>query len=142
VSTEQIASLCDDFTDPKLPEYVGYKGIVDYIDSLQVTDDELRSVEVSTSSATVDRDVASMLNTFREQLIARHRASVDGFKGCPEGPIAPQRFRDGLLTLGLYLKEADLQKLLRKYRCNMRADVDWRAFCRDIESIKILDGGY
>jgi Ca2+-binding EF-hand superfamily protein len=138
----QIRSLCDDFTDPKLPEYVGYKAIVDYVDALQVGDEELRSVQVSASNATIDREIASLLNAFREKLVARHRVPADGFRGCKPGGISPQEFRDGLIALGLYLKEADLQKLMRKYRCNMRADVDWGAFCRDIETSKTLDAGY
>jgi Ca2+-binding EF-hand superfamily protein len=138
----QVRALCDDFADPKLPEYVGYKAIVDYVDALQIGDDELRSVQVNASNATIDREIASMLNAFREKLVARHRAPADGFRGCKPGGIPPQEFRDGLIALGLYLKEADLQKLMRKYRCNMRADVDWGAFCRDIESSKTLDGGY
>jgi hypothetical protein len=142
VTPAQIRTLCDDFSDPKLPEYVGYKAIVDYVDALQVGDEELRSVQVNASNATIDREIASLLNAFREKLAARRRAPADGFRGCKPGGIPPQEFRDGLIALGLYLKETDLQKLMRKYRCNMRADVDWGAFCRDIESSKTLDGGY
>jgi hypothetical protein len=139
---DQIQSLCDDFADPKLVEYVGYKPLVEYVDRLQVSDAELRSVAVNASNATIDREIASLLNCFREKLVVRRRIPADGFRGCKPGPITGQEFRDGLLTLGLYLKEADIQKLMRKYRCNMRADVDWEAFCRDIENSKILEGGY
>jgi hypothetical protein len=137
---DQIASLCNDFTDPKLPEYVGYKPLVEYVDRLQIGDDELRSVRVNASNATIDREMAALLNSFREKLAARRRTPADGFRGCNAGPISPNEFRDGLLALGLYVRETDLQKLMRKYRCNMRADVDWKAFCQDIESSKTLDG--
>jgi hypothetical protein len=37
-SGDQIAALYDDFTDPKLHEYVGYKPLVDYVDALRVSD--------------------------------------------------------------------------------------------------------
>jgi hypothetical protein len=43
--------------------------------------------------------------------------------------------------LGLVLSDGDVQKLMRKYRCNLRADVDWAAFCRDIEASRTLEFG-
>jgi Ca2+-binding EF-hand superfamily protein len=67
-----------------------------------------------------------------EKLVARHSGPADGFRECQPGGI----------SLGLYLREAEVQKLMRKCKCNIRGDVDWRAFCNDIEKSKTLTGGY
>jgi Ca2+-binding EF-hand superfamily protein len=140
-SADDIAHLCDDFGDPKMPEYIAYKSLVDNVDALQIGDDELRAVEVNAEARGIDRETCALLNSFREKLIARRRSARDGFKGCRPGGITPQEFREGLLTLAFVLKEAEIQKLIRKYRCNLRSDVDWAAFCSDIEASRTLDFG-
>jgi hypothetical protein len=124
-----------------MTEYIAYKPIVKYVDALDVGDEELRSVSVSASKATIDRETWSILNTFREKLLARRRSPHDAFRGCPAGGIAQREFREGLASLGIFLRENEIQKLMRMYRCNLRADVDWSAFCRDIEASRTLDFG-
>jgi Ca2+-binding EF-hand superfamily protein len=140
-SASEVQHLCDDFSDPKMAEYIAYKPIVHYVDALDIGDEELRSISVSASNATIDREIWAMLNMFREKLLARRRSPYDAFRGSATGGIAQKQFREGLANLGLVLREGEIQKLRRKYRCNLRADVDWAAFCRDIEASRTLDFG-
>jgi hypothetical protein len=135
-SAADLQHLCDDFA-----EYITYKPILEYVDALDVGDDELRSVSVSASNATIDREVSAMLTTFREKLLTRRRSPRDAFKGCATGGIPQSQFRERLATLGLVLMEGDIQKLMRRYRCNLWADVDWDAFCRGIESSRTINFG-
>jgi Ca2+-binding EF-hand superfamily protein len=134
-----LEHFADDFEDPKWADYVIYGPIVDYLEALPAPEEEpARTQSMRGASATDDREIYSMLNTFRGKLVARHKAAADVFRGCnPEG-VSQQEFRERLSNLAIVLREMEIQRLIRKYRRPMAAEIDWVAFCRDIETSKTL----
>jgi Ca2+-binding EF-hand superfamily protein len=138
-SQADIDHLAQDFADPKMPDFIRYDPLLEYIDSLNVRKEEVRSISTRGASAVEEREMASMLNAFRGKLQARHKSAADAFRGCSPDGISQQEFRERLSALAIVLREIEIQRFIRKYRQNMGSDIDWVAFCRDIENSRTLE---
>lgn len=138
LTNAEVQNLLQNFSDTRNPEIFNYRRFCDSIEQMQVMETDLATMKVDSHTSTMDREVASLVNAIRERLQARRRKLRDVFAGCSPNGISMRDFRSKLDELGLVFREADIQKLIRNYKCNMQSDVDWQRFCDDVETSKTL----
>ncbi|OHT13437.1 hypothetical protein TRFO_16425 [Tritrichomonas foetus] len=134
----QLQNFIHDFGDQRLQEMFNYKKLIDILDEMKISNEELASLKLDTTTAQCDKEIASLINSIRERLISRRKSPAMVFNGCNPMGISSREFRERISESGLFFMEADMQKLLRLYRCNYNGDVDWVTFCRNVESSKTV----
>lgn len=135
LTTDEESSLKHDFEHDTRAEMLDYTKIMTVLQSIQLTQADLRSIKCAPANARVqDQDIAVLNNSIRERLDARHKKIRLLFKGCSEEGIDQREFREVLNSFGIMLREFEIQKIVKKYRCNKQGDIDWLSFVEDVES--------
>jgi Ca2+-binding EF-hand superfamily protein len=81
-----------------------------------------------------DREKLALASSLRERIQARKKRVRDAFPdGTPE-PMPDREFRNALQSLGLAIREAEMQRILKYYRTSRKKEVDWQQFVTDVET--------
>ena len=139
ITQEEEEALFKAFESQRLPKCVNYRKVLHCMQEETVTDTDLAAtkIAVTTTNAGED-DLVSICTALHSKLAARRKSARCVFIGLGEGPIPYQQFQQCVRNYGLVLSAPDLQTICRKYRVNLRGDVDWVAFCNDVDSMKTL----
>lgn len=137
-SQDQLQHFIDDFTDPRLPELFNYQRLIELLDDMHISHEQLASLKLDTAKSLKDKEIAPLINSIRERLYSRRKRPMNVFDGCNRNGITPREFRERISESGLILMEADMQKLLRIYKCNYNGDIDWLTFCQNVDSSKTV----
>lgn len=138
LTQNQIQHFIDDFGDQRLNEMFNYKKLIDMLDEMTISTQELQAIKLNTSDSIKNKEIASLINSIRERLYSRRRRPMNIFSGCDRNGISSREFRSRINESGIVLTEADMQKLLRTYKCNYNGDVDWFTFCQNVDSSKTV----
>lgn len=135
----EIERLGKAFEAQKMPEKINYKKLVVAVDSETVTDSDLASTMVRRSlTNSGEWKLISVLNLIHNKLRDRRKTAQMAFVGLPDEPISVDEFKSRVATFGILIPTADLQCVIKKYRTNLRGDIDWRSFCDDLDSMKTV----
>lgn len=86
----------------------------------------------------VAHEVANTCCQIHQKLIGRHRSIDVAFVGIASAVISIQEFKDRLVPLDLVLRTNQLQAIIRNYRVNLTDQINWKAFCADVNASKTV----
>ena len=136
---EEKRKLSEAFAAQKMPEQINYKKLVVAVDSENVTDSDLAAAPVRRSMTNSGEwELISVLNLMHNKLRDRRKTAEMAFVGLSNDPIPVDEFKARVASFGILIPTADLQTVIKKYRTNLRGDIDWRGFCDDVDSIKTV----
>jgi Ca2+-binding EF-hand superfamily protein len=137
---EELENLCRTFRDVTRPELFAYRIFGAAVDREDVSGEEcVSSPGCAALPGDVEREVAANLVHIREKLLARNRRVGALFTGVQEDVVSAAEFQRRLEGLHILLKSNQIQGILRKYRVGVGSgDVDWKAFCRDVERSRTI----
>lgn len=133
-SSEQIEKLLETYEDQRAPTSCEYKRMCIDIENQTVTNDDLASFKIE--SLTMDNKLANVLSIVKEKLYSRRKRPEDIFKGITEPLISSSQFRTLCSEIGLVLREQEMQTIFKYCRTNMRGDIDWKSFCKQVDEMK------
>jgi Ca2+-binding EF-hand superfamily protein len=84
-----------------------------------------------------DRDLLILILSLQDRIRARRRRVRDAFPDSLGPTISEQEFREAIGSFGLFIRELELQRLLRYYRAKAQRDVDWKRFVLDVETTRV-----
>jgi hypothetical protein len=84
-------------------------------------------------------ELVNTLNTLHSKLVVRRKKADCVFEDCTCDLISAGEFAKRLNGYGLVIGAADAGRVVRRYRANLRGDVNWRKFCEDVDSIRTLE---
>lgn len=138
-SENELNDLVNAFTDTRMPERFNYKRLCTAIDEAEIQELDRTSIKLTkTISNDGDYAMVSIINTLHEKLTARRRSAKSTFNDLPDDPIPVSDFRERISNYGLIISQADMSKIITKYRANMNGDIDWKQFVEDIDSSRTL----
>jgi hypothetical protein len=129
------------FTAQGMPEQIQYRVLLDQMENETITNDDLVSAKiVKSQSNSGEYELVNALITIHGKLFARRRRANDVFLGLSDDPIPVSDFRQRFQNYGLIISVPDLERIARKYRVNLRGDIDWKTFAVDCDTIKTIEG--
>lgn len=130
LTKDEYSELVDYFSDSRIPERFHYKKISTIADAFASED---INGDYIGDLGNPSQELAAMLNLFKDYLYARRLRPSDLFKGVKENYIAVDDFKRRLDAANLTSRGEKTQMLVRRYRMNLRNDIDWKRFCHEIE---------
>ena len=139
ISKEDERKICYVFAAQKMPEQINYKKLLNVLYAESVTKADLSSSMIPrTTTNSGEHELISIINTIHNKLRERHRSPLSAFAGCSDAPIPVAEFKERIGTYNLLITAQDMLIIVRKYRTNLAGDIDWRAFCEDVETTKTV----
>jgi Ca2+-binding EF-hand superfamily protein len=139
LSTEEEQLLVEAFGAQEMPEQVNARKLAEAIENETVTSEDLASEKVvQPISNSGEYDLVNALLSLHGKLVARRKRAADVFAGLTDEPISLAEFRKRVQNYGLVVPFNDIERITRKYRVNLRGDIDWKTFCTDCDTIRTV----
>jgi Ca2+-binding EF-hand superfamily protein len=134
MSENEERELWRQFSGQRMADQLNYVKLLKALEDEEVHREDLGSVSVKLRG--MDQELANSLNSIRSKLAARRKRADSVFADL-EGDLLPMsEFRRRLENYGLIIEKVD--RIVKMYRANLRGDVDWKSFCRDVDSIGVV----
>ena len=139
ITPQEEESLFRSFESQRVPKCVNYRKILISMQEEKVTETDLAATKIPiTPTNAGEEQLISICTALHSKLSARRKSARCVFIGCNEDAIPYHQFQECVRNYGLVISAPDLQEICRKYRVNLRGDVDWVAFCNDVDSTRTL----
>lgn len=139
ISNDELSKLCFAFAAQKMPEQINYKKLLTALYAENVTQADLSSSTIPRSTTNSgEHQLISIINTIHNKLRERHRSPLSVFAGLSDAPIPVDEFKARVANYNLLIPAQDMLIIVRKYRTNLAGEIDWRAFCEDVETTKTV----
>lgn len=136
---DEADALVRVFRDVKRSEMFNYWLFAEAVDQEDIASEAVRAeLENAPIPFAVERDAATTVGTIREKLLARRRNVRSAFDDLRTPTVTRTDFLRRLERLDIILKAGEIQAIIRRYRVNTLDQVDWSAFCTDVENSKTI----
>ncbi|OHS99690.1 hypothetical protein TRFO_08339 [Tritrichomonas foetus] len=134
LNEQQINQIMKDFRDRRQPEKFNYRRMCAALSDVTPRDEDIRLISEIRRQASGENDgVQFVTNELKNKLAERKKSVYDLFFDVNIDTITPTQFRNRIEQTGIIVPENDMQKLIRKYRATRSNEINWYAFCHDVE---------
>jgi hypothetical protein len=139
LSDEVVEQIKKDFRDRRQPERFNYRRLCAILGSVVATQEDIEQViEHRREVYGENENVEPVLVTIKGKLTERRKTIYELFINVTSDGIPVTQFRNRIGAAGIALSEADAQKLVWKYKTRIPNEIDWRAFCADVEEARSI----
>jgi Ca2+-binding EF-hand superfamily protein len=134
LTDETVKQIERDFRDRRQPEKFNYRKLCAVLGSIIPTQEDIEEVTEQRRQSCGEREGAEQLVVaIKGKLTERRKTVYELFGDVHDDGIPVTQFRNRVSSVGIYLSENDVQKLVWKYRTGTKNEIDWHAFCDDVQ---------
>jgi Ca2+-binding EF-hand superfamily protein len=133
LSEETLQQIEKDFRDQRQPERFNYRRLCATLASVHPTEEDVAQVAEQRIQSCGEREGSEpIVVAIKGKLAERRKSIYDVFASVVDDFMPVTQFRNRVSAAGIYLSEAEVQKLTWKYKTGRKNEIDWRAFCDDV----------
>ena len=134
LSNQQIEELMLTFRDKRQPEKFNYRRLCTVLSDIVPTQEDIKEINEIRRQASGENDgVQFITNELKNKLAERKKSVYDLFLNVNAETISPTQFRNRIEQAGIIVPENDMAKLIRRFRSPHSTEVNWLAFCNEVE---------
>lgn len=134
LTNQQKDDILAEFRDKRQPEKYNYKHLSYALKQVVPSKQQLNIISERQRQIAGENDgVHFITNVLKNKLAERKKTIYDLFMNVYDDYISTESFRNRFTNAGIIISEADLQKLIRKYKGNGDNQIAWKPLCVDVE---------